>query len=71
MSIQIGASVDYSRDGYSFRNGVVLTVNEARRGALVQWQAENGTHQAFCGAEYLTVTNEAALTTSVETISAA
>lgn len=69
MSIQIGATVDYSRDGYRFQDGVVLTVNEERRGALVQWSAADGTHQAFCGAEFLTVTNEAAQTS--EEISAA
>lgn len=62
MNVNIGDTVSYNRDGtYSFTNGVVLTTDDVRRGAVVQWQAENGAHQAFCGFEFLTVTNGTAL----------
>lgn len=56
-TLQIGDTVTFSREGYSFTNGVVLTTDDIRRGAVVQWGAVDGTHVAFCGAEFLTVTD--------------
>lgn len=61
--VQIGSKVNFSRPGYSFKNGEVLTFDIGQNKAAVQWVDEHGwTHQAVCDMGLLTVTNEAALT---------
>lgn len=66
MAIQIGDTVNYAREGYHFERGAVLTTDEIKRGALVQWTDEHGwTHQRFCGAEFLTKTLASSVEVSV------
>lgn len=47
--MNIGDHVDFSRPGYQFTNGEVLTMDIGQNKAVVQWVDEHGwTHQAPC-----------------------
>lgn len=59
--IAIGNRVDFTRPGYQFKDGEVLTLDIGQNKAVVQWVDEHGwVHQAPCDMGLLTVTNGAA-----------